>query len=164
MDFELRTHFLDRLFENLEKVGIDVSGLEMDHIAYKTSSEKEYFELKPDFLKIGSLVKESMVRERRVGIFELNKPWYYKNYKVSAVELIAPKVGEIIKSGFEHAEFVLNESYESFMGKVPKINWDTSVMNSDLFSMIKLRLTEDMQVKFHQMPILEMVKKENTSN
>ena len=164
MVFGLRTNFLDRLFGNLRKIGVDVSSLEMDHIAYKTSSEKEYFKLKPDFLKIGSLVKESIVRERKVGIFKLNIPWHYKDYSISAAELIAPKKDEIIKSGFEHAEFVLNESYKSFMEKYRHLSWDTSVMNSDLFSMIKLKLTEDMQVKFHQMPILEIVEKENPSN
>ncbi len=164
MDFGLRTNFLDRLFEDLEKVGIDVSNLEMDHIAYKTSSEKEYFDLMPDFLKIGSLVKESIVRERRVGIFKLNKPWYYKDYTISAVELIAPKKDEIIKPGFEHAEFVLNESYKSFMKRTPNLDWDITVMNSDLFSMIKLKLMNNMQVKFHQIPILEIVEKEKLSN
>ena len=161
MNFELYKDFLDRFFENFQKTGIDVSDLVMDHVAYKTSSEEEYFGLKPQFLAIGTLAKESMVRDRRVGIFKLNTPWQYKEYTIPAVELIAPKEGEVITSGFEHAEFVLNESYESFMAKYPNLSWDTSVMNSDLFSMIKLKLSQDMQVKFHQMPILEIVEKEN---
>jgi uncharacterized protein len=152
--------FLDDFLERLEKVGVNVSGLEMDHIAYKTSSVDEYDVMKPKFLKVGEQVHENMVRERRVGIFKLDQPLRYKNYSIPAVELIAPKPGEIIKSGWEHAEIVLKESYESFMDKYPNLNWDTSVMNSDLFSMIKLKLGEDMQAKFHLMPILEIIKQE----
>lgn len=154
--------FLDEFLARVEEVGVNIAGLQMDHIAYKTASIEEYETMKPLFLELGEQVHENMVRERKVGIFKLNSPWRYKGYEISAIELIAPKPGEIIKPGWEHAELVLKESYKEFMEKYPQLNFDTSVMNSDLFSMIKLKLGEDMQAKFHLMPILEIIKKENS--
>jgi hypothetical protein len=152
--------FLDEFLKRLGEAGIDISDLEIDHVAYKAETTEEYERLKPEFLNIGKQVHENMVRERKVGIFELNTPIKYKEYLIPAVELIAPRPDEIIKPGWEHAEIVLKNGYEDFMGKYPDLNWDTSVMNSDLFSMIKLKLGDDMQAKFHLMPILQIIQKE----
>jgi uncharacterized protein len=152
--------FLNEILSRIQKAGVDVTVLELDHIAYKTSSLEEYEKIKPDFLKFGKMIKENMVRERKVGHIKLFKPIIYKQYVIPALEVIAPKTGEIIKPGWEHVEFVLKESYEQFMSKYPSLNWDTSVMTSDVFSMIKLILGEDMQVKFHMTPLLEMVEED----
>jgi predicted metalloenzyme YecM len=153
--------FLDEFLKRIGEVGIDISGLVIDHVAYRTESMDEYEKLKQEFSKIGKQVHENIVRERRVGVFKLNTPIKYKQYLIPAIEMVAPKAGEIIKPGWEHAEIVLKESYGEFMKKYLNLNWDTSVMNSDLFSMIKLRLGEDMQVKFHLMPILDIIRSEN---
>lgn len=160
MDFLTYEKFLNKLLLKIKEIGIDVSSFEMDHIAYKTSSEEEYFKLKPEFLEIGKLAKESVVRGRRVGIFALHEPWTYSQYTVIAIELIAPMRGEVVESGWEHVEFVLNESYESFMKRYPDFDWDTSVMKAASFSMIKLKLDDSMQIKFHQKDILKTVAEE----
>lgn len=133
---------------------IDVTGLVLDHIAYKASSDKEYDKLKPEFMEMGELVREVLVGGRRVGVFKLKKPLVYKKYRIPAVELIGPMEGEKVVSGLEHAEFVLKESFESFMKKYPDLNWDTSSINRDKYCMLKLKLREGMQVKFPEKSIL----------
>jgi predicted metalloenzyme YecM len=154
--------FLDELFARLVKTGVDVKDLELDHIAYKTSSEEEYYNLLPEFKKMGNLIKENIVRERRVGHFKLFQSIIYKQYTIPAFEVIAPKVGEVIKSDWEHAEFLLTESFQNFMDHYPNLNWDTSVMNSAEFPMIKLKLGDDMQVKFPLNRLLDAIEKEKS--
>jgi len=160
MDFEKYKEFLDELFSRIAKLGLDVSDLEMDHIAIKTATLDEFNELKPEIAKFAKLKQENMVRGKPVDIYELNTPWIYKNYSISAIEIIGPNIGEVVITGFEHVEFVLKNGFQDFLNKYPDLDWDTSIMNAPDFAMIKLKLGEDMQVKFHLEPILEMISHE----
>jgi predicted metalloenzyme YecM len=117
--------------------------------------------LKPEVSKFAVLRKENIVRGRPVDVYELTPAWNYKQYKISAIELIGPKEGDVLSTGFEHAEFVLKNGFQDFLDKYPDLDWDTSIMNANEFPMIKLKLEEDMQVKFHLEPILEIIRKEN---
>lgn len=151
--------FLDRFLLKISQKGIDVSGLEMDHVGYQTLSEDDYKNTKVEFDKIGKLVKEDIVNGRSVGIFKLFRPLIYKNYKFEAVEVYAPKKDQIVKRGLEHAEIVIKEDFQTMMEKYPGLEWDTSAVNSTSYAQLKLRLDEDIQVKFHHAPILDIVMK-----
>lgn len=150
--------FLDKLFQKLSELGIDVSGFELDHISYQASSNEDYDKLKPEFMKLGEVVAEDLVGGRRVAIIKLKDTLLYKNYSISAVELIAPKEEQVCESMLEHVEFVIGESFESFMAKYPGLPWDTSATNQKTYSMLKLLLYDNVRVKFHHMNILEIVK------
>ncbi|MBN2016295.1 VOC family protein [Candidatus Dojkabacteria bacterium] len=147
-------NFLDKLFSELNSLEIDVSDFKLDHIAYKVASDEEYDDLKPQFMKIGKEVREVIVGGRRVGVFKLHKELPYKQYRISAVELIAPEKGERVVSGFEHAEFVIDESFKSFMDRYPDLAWNTSALSRDKYQMLKLKLDGGMQVKFPRKSIL----------
>ena len=103
--------FLDEWFEEIEKLRISVAGLPLDHLGYSASSGSEYDELKRELLEIAKLVREVIISDRRVGVFELNKPLKYKNYLIPGVELVEPVAGEEARTGFEHAEFTLDSSF-----------------------------------------------------
>ena len=149
--------FIEKILKEISNLGIDASQLQMDHVGYQTSSDHEYDGLKEEFKKFGEMVSEKIVGGRRVGIYKFFKPLKFKQYVISAIELIAPKKGQVYPSGLEHAEFVLGESFELFMKKYPNLPWDISAINQPDFPMIKLRLAENMQVKFHLTPVLEIV-------
>lgn len=151
--------FLDKFFSKIQEFGIDVSNLELDHIAYQSSSDADYDKLKPEFDQIGKQMSENIVGGRRVGIYKLNTPIQYKERSIPAIEIIAPKTGQVCASALEHAEFVIKEDFESFMKKYPNLPWDTSKVNQPTFPMITLKLDEGIQVKFHYEPVLEIVKK-----
>lgn len=153
--------FLENLLHNINEKRIDVSNFELDHIGYQTSSNEDYDKLKPEFNKIGELLEEDIVGGRRVGIFKLNDPLEYGEYVIPAVELIAPKEGQVCPSALEHAEFVIDQPYEIFMNRYPNLTWDTTAINQDTFPMIKLKLDKFIQVKFHRKPILEIVNQKN---
>ncbi|HEC66426.1 MAG TPA: hypothetical protein ENI23_14155 [bacterium] len=146
--------FLDNLFAELKKLNIDVSDATLDHLAYQAMSDEEYDELKPKFMEFAELIREPLVGNRRVGVFKLKKSLKYKKYSIGAIELIAPKEGQEVKSGLEHAEFLLPESLEDFIDRYPDVDWNTRAINRDQFPMLILQLAEHMQVKFPRFPIL----------
>ncbi|OHD82117.1 MAG: hypothetical protein A2355_07935, partial [Spirochaetes bacterium RIFOXYB1_FULL_32_8] len=150
--------FLDKLFTDIQIKQINVSNFELDHIGYQCSSNEDYDNLKPEFEKIAKLVSENIVGGRRVGIFQLNSPINYKERSIPAIEIIAPKEGQICPSALEHAEFVINEDFESFVGKYSNLDWDKSKVSQPTFPMVNLKLSEFTQVKFHYTPVLEIVK------
>jgi len=151
------SNFLEELLENINKLGVDVSDLDMDHIAYQASSNEDYDRLTKDFEKIGKKVSEEIVNGRRVGIYQLNEPVHFKQYSPYAIELIAPKTEQNCKSALEHVEFVLKDSFDSFLKRYPNLPWDTIAINQPMFPMIRLKLTDTTQVKFHLKTVLDIV-------
>ena len=156
--------FLDKLIEDIEEKGIDVSKYNLDHFGYQCSSNEDYDNLKPEFEKIAKLVSENIVGGRRVGIFEFITPLQYKGQLIPAVELVAPKEGQICPSALEHAEFVIDGDFDSFVKKYPNLDWDLTAVNQPTFPMIKLKLSDNTQVKFHYKPVLEVIKEEKEQN
>ncbi|MBI5356648.1 VOC family protein [Candidatus Collierbacteria bacterium] len=149
--------FIKGVLDKLGELKIDVSGLNMDHIGYQASSNEDYDNLKAEFDKLGQFVSEKIVGGRRVGIYKLNNPFHYHQYTNMAIELVAPKEGQVCPSALEHVEFVIGD-FESFMKKYLNISWDISAIGQPDFPMIKLRLDKDIQVKFHLTPVLEIIR------
>lgn len=152
------TTFIEEILKKISELGIDVSDLDMDHIGHQASSNEDYDNLKTEFDKIGTLVSEKIVGGRRVGIYKLKNPLKYKQYVNEAIELVAPKEGQICPSALEHVEFVFKETFDSFMKRYPNVSWDTSKVNQPMFPMINLKISDTTQVKFHYTPVLEIIK------
>ena len=150
-------NFLDKLLKDVEGKGIDVSGYNLDHFGYQCSSDENYDKLKPELEQVARLISENIVGNRRVGIFKLNTSLDYKDKKIEAVEIVAPKEGQVCPSALEHAEFVIDTDFDSFVKKYPNLPWDTSKVNQPTFPMVTLKLSGDTQVKFHLQPVLEIV-------
>jgi len=157
MILDAYTIFIEETLKKIHELGIDVSTLNMDHIGYQASSDEDYDRLCSDFDQIGTRVSEKIVGGRRVGIYKLNTPLQYKQYISDAIELVAPKAGQICPSALEHVEFVVSD-FDSFIKKYPSVPWDTSKTNQPIFPMITLKLTDTTQVKFHLQPVLEIIK------
>lgn len=149
--------FLDKLLEDIKNKGIDVSNYFLDHFGYQSSSDEDYDKLKLEFEKVAELVSENTVGGRRVGIFKFITPLLYNGKEIPAVELVAPREGQICPSALEHAEFVIDTDFNTFVSKYPNLNWDLSKIDQPIFPMVKLQLSEYTQVKFHLEPILDIV-------
>ncbi|HLB51598.1 hypothetical protein A3F07_01710 [candidate division WWE3 bacterium RIFCSPHIGHO2_12_FULL_38_15] len=145
--------FLDNLLQEIKNTGIDVGDLKIDHIAYSTRSSEEYERLLPEFLKEGELVKEAIISNRRVAVIKLNNPIKYKNHLITAMELIEPIEGEKTFSGWEHAEFLVDD-YDNLINKYSSLEWITKNKNRENFSRIKLVLPSGREVKFLNTPVL----------
>jgi predicted metalloenzyme YecM len=66
--------FLAQLFKNLSSIGVDLTGLTIDHIAYRASANEEADQLKQDWMSDGVLVKAAQVNGREVSVFQLSNP------------------------------------------------------------------------------------------
>jgi hypothetical protein len=150
------TRFLDSFFEEINKVGLDISGLPLDHIAYQASTNEDYDQHLPEFSKLGELASEEMIGGRRVAVVKLDEPLVYKGYSISALELIEPKEGQQCDSAFQHAEFVADQPFEDYIEQYPNIDWDTSSMHRDEFFHLKLNFDNGLTLKFLQRPILKL--------
>jgi len=147
--------FLDKIFKHINRLNIDVSQFEMDHLGYSISSSTEYDKLRPEFSKLGALVKENIIGGRRVGVCKLYKKLLYKDFSISALEFMEPKKGELTKTGLEHAEFIVNLPLEKFMTQYPSLPWDTSHITRNQFPRLKLVLEKGLEIKFHRTSVLE---------
>lgn len=146
----------DILYE-LKYIGIDVSDLQLDHIAYQTCSVKEYEEVKLESMKYGSLVKEFEIDGRRVSIYKYKAPLVIKNYTITAFEIIELKPNQICDSGLSHIEFVINSDFKEFIEKYKDIDWDLRAMERDMFPKISINLKSGIGVKFHNKDILKEI-------
>ena len=154
------TTFFDSFFEEITKVGLDITGLVLDHVAYQANSVTDYDAHKQEFLQLGSEVSEKLIGGRRVAIYKLNTPITYKKYSIPVLELIEPKTGQVCESGLQHAEFIAIQPYEKYMSQYPQINWDTSSMSRPDFPHLKINFENGLTLKFLKLPILEQIKLE----
>lgn len=146
--------FLDKLTEKIAELKIDLAGAKLDHIAYQAATFEEYDKLKTELVQIATLIREPIVNGRRVAVFKYNEPQIYKDQQFEAMELIEPRKEENRPSAFEHAEYLLPISLEDFITKYPNINWNTENLNRKEFPMLKIKLADDIQVKFPRNPVL----------
>lgn len=161
MIFDKYIAFLDTLYSEMEKRGIDTNSFKLDHIAFRTSSEKEYEKLMLELEKLGKMVHENYISGNTVRIFKLNKPLIYKDQSMNAIEFIGPNENINYPTDFEHAEITITEDFEEFANKYPNLEWDKRVVNRPEFPMLKLPLQKFMQVKFNHIPVLEMARQLN---
>jgi len=142
------TPFLDKLFRNLEKDGVNVSDLLLDHICYRVETVEAYDTMKAFLAKNGEELTESIIGGRPIVTFLLNDPIVYKNRTINCLELPAPKNGSFYKEGYEHVEFVIKESFSEIIDRYPNVQFDTKGMQKPINPDIRIAYT-DCSVKFH---------------
>ena len=105
--------FLDRLFHNLNAVGIDLTGLEIDHIAYRATTIEEADGLKVEWQTFSTLVNSAQVNGREVSIFACDDaPVTYGSWSISTLELLYPRP-ERSYGGWDHIEVVIGSYSDS---------------------------------------------------
>lgn len=154
--------FLDDLLEQVATSGIDVTDLYMDHICYRVETLEEYQNLSTQLLNIGILRSDNIIGGRPISVIEINDSYRYLSRDISVIELPAPKEGSPYTSGYEHVEFVVKESLESFQKKHPTVNFDSKGMEKALNRDLRLKLKSG-AVKFHEHSLLKVIEMENQS-
>ncbi len=151
------SQFIKSKLEYLDSLGIEYSGLELDHFGYQCSSTEDYNFLKEESKKIGELRNEAIVGGRHVAIFENKCPIQVGSHLVSGFELVEPKEGQECNSQLDHIEFVWKGTFESLLEKYPKITFDTTAKNRDEFPKVAIKLEDGTSIKFHLMNILQEI-------
>ena len=139
--------FLTRLLQDMAAVGFPVQGLKSDHLCFRVQHMAEYEFYKSVLLKHSQLLTEAMVNGRPICTFKLVEAFQTDSHKVPLVELPAPKPGANYITGFEHAEFVIGESFDLFSARYPHLQFVHSGKKS-LNPELCVKLPSG-QVKFH---------------
>ncbi len=149
--------FLNALFEHIEKTGLDVKEMELDHICYRTPSIERYKELKSELFNHGSLLTESQINGRPIVTLKLDKGISFNNRIIDVLELPAPKVSNKYKEGFEHIEFVIDCDLTTFQQRYSQIEFDESELSKVINPSLRIKFG-DMSVKFHEHSLEYVIK------
>lgn len=142
------TPFLDKIFQYLRMDGIKVSNYPLDHICYRVATSREYEQQKALLNSQGELLTESLINGRAIATFKLYQPLRYQEREIFLIEIPAPKIGSSYPTGYEHVEFVIDESLTDFQKRYAALDFDTKGMNKTVNPDLRRKYV-DGSVKFH---------------
>lgn len=144
--------FLSRVFQSLVLDNMDVTSFELDHICYRVATVERYVALKTALAALGTLLTESNINGRPIATFKLETPIIFESRSIYLLELPAPKASSPYAEGYEHVEFVIPSSLESFIQAHPDITFDTSAMHKPVNPDVSIAY-DRFRVKFHTHPL-----------
>ncbi|MCB9092363.1 MAG: VOC family protein [Halobacteriovoraceae bacterium] len=158
--FEARAlEFLNQIEERCQQANLDLARLELDHLCFRCSSHEEYDFFRGKLKEIGEKIHASIIGGREISLFKLNKAISFQGRSISIIELPAPKEGSSYVSGFEHAEFVIVQNFESFSKEYP-LEWDWSGAKKDHNPELRYRFHANCSVKFHHQSLESIIQLE----
>lgn len=152
---KLAEEFLNNLFNEVKQTNLCLRFKEIDHICFRTDSLEDYLRVCQDFSDHELLI-ESMVNGRLISTFKLNTPYQYQNFQIPLIEIPAPKVGKIVKRGFEHIELVVEDSFEDLMTKYHDYKLDLSGLGKKINPELEMILNNG-SIKFHHQSLNDVI-------
>ncbi|AUI66346.1 MULTISPECIES: VOC family protein [Glaesserella] len=114
--------FEQKIQQIAEIAKIDLSRYQIDHLAVRMNSNELAEQWRALLLNGSTLLKESEVNGRPIGLFTLNQPLNFCGQQVSVIELPFPKGKIYAEQGWEHIELVVpmleNESVEDWCKRI----------------------------------------------
>lgn len=152
--------FLKDLFEQCQSSEVNIpSHWDIDHLCYRVESDDSYERRKVQMAQIGRLCVESLVAGRMISTFVLNKPIEYKQWKISLIELPAPKPGKAVEEGFEHIEIVCDLPFESVLDMFPKAVFNLKKNPKNFNAELEMNFKKG-NIKFHHLSLLSVIELE----
>lgn len=155
--------FIARVNRGLDELKVDRSLLvEADHICYRVQTDERYRELREELRRQYTLLGETDVNGRPIATFQLDTPISTGGWRISYLELPAPKPGSEYTEGLEHVEFVvLGGDLARFETAHPHLADSFSRKGMDKPINPELGLKgAGISVKFHKLPLGEVVRLE----
>ena len=153
---------LDQTTAEMVDRSLKIDIIEIDHLCYRTSSLTNYYETKKKFENYGDCLIESEVGGREIATFKLHSPIEYKNYVIDLIEVPAPKAGISTREGFEHIEFVVDQSFGDIISNNPNCNFDKKGLTKELNPELVLKFS-DSAIKFHHKSLEHIINIEKNS-
>ena len=148
--------FLDKVFDNLEKVGVALDEFEeLDHIAYRTESIERYEELKQILIELSEAYSDKIFNGRPILICRLKEPLVYGKFTIEGLEVPAPKEDNKYEEGLEHAEFVIGTTLEEFREKHGEIAFNLKAYDREENPELVIDF-ENCSAKFHTQSLLKV--------
>lgn len=158
--------FLEQIFVSLEATPGTLDHLQLDHLCYRVETADQYEKLKAQLLDENELLVESPINGRRIATFRMAEPFCFREREIWLLEVPEPKPGSPYVEGWEHVEFVTDRPLEAFaewmvehLG-VEDEDIDRSGIDKALNADLRLRLAGGLSVKFHELPLDEVIRLE----
>lgn len=155
--------FIANINRGLDELQVDRTLLvEMDHICYRVETDERYKELVRELGQSAFLLGEHIISGRPIATFQLSEPIASGGWRVSYLEVPAPKEGSPYNEGLEHAEIVvLGGNLERFREAHVHLEdkFSDKGMNKEMNPELGLK-TAGISVKFHRLPLGEVVRLE----
>ena len=156
------TSFSERVFSELKSNEIDYSNFVIDHVCYRVESDQQYQQYVEIFELLGELLGKAEIAGREISTFKLHKALNYGDRSIDVVELPMPKAKKFYSKGFEHFEFVLDQSFDDFVSSRPQIEFDLSGVEKTHNPEIRQKLFGgEVSLKFHHTALEQLVLKES---
>jgi phosphoglycolate phosphatase-like HAD superfamily hydrolase/predicted metalloenzyme YecM len=143
--------FLNQLMAEAESLGLPLSFWKSDHLCFRVETLEQYAFYREALANEGELLTEALVNGRPIATYLLKEPFKVRDQVVNLIELPAPKPGADYKLGFEHAEFVIQESFTTFAAGYPHLQFSRSG-NKNLNPELCLKMPSG-QIKFHHLSL-----------
>ena len=109
------TAFFTLKNSRLAGLGIDITGCELSHLAYRTSTYEEYLVVRERIEAHCTSNIENVWNGRPMSIMQLKDPLVLGGgFEVQLIELIPPVHQRLYKMGMEHFGVVIGESVDEF--------------------------------------------------
>lgn len=138
----------------------NITQSQIDHVCFRTETEARYHEVSAHFAERGSLLQTIVIAGREISTYRLTSPLYSQGYAIELVELPKPKTGSPYPEGWEHLEFLVPLPLQDFLGQHPNLAWNTRGLTHKLNPTVSLKLRDGLTVKFHRIPLDEIIRLE----
>lgn len=99
----------------LNDLGIDISGCELSHLAFRILTFEEYLQAREKIEQHSVSNIENVWNGRPMSILQLKEPLVVgKGFKIPVIELIPPVHRRVYKMGMEHIGVVIGETVDEF--------------------------------------------------
>jgi predicted metalloenzyme YecM len=149
--------FFSLQHRRLSDLKIDITGCELSHLAYRTSTHEEYLRTRDRIEQHCTSNIENVWNGRPMSIMQLKEPLALSpEFEVRVIELIPPLHRSVYKMGMEHIGVVIGESVDEFSLT------HRSALTGQQFQSAEcepyyLTFFEDFtMVKFYRMPLLDI--------
>ena len=145
----------------LKGLGIDISGCELSHLAYRTETYDEYLRTRDSIEKHCRSNVEHVWNGRPISIMQLEEPLILgEGFEVRVIELIPPVHRRVYKMGLEHVGVVIGNSVDEFSRK-HRGDLTGQQFQSELCEPYYITFFDDFtMVKFYRIPLLEVCERE----
>jgi predicted metalloenzyme YecM len=114
--------FFSDLLHRQKRVGIDMTGMLMSHLLYRTTTILEYEELRDQLTLFCKEFVETQFNGRAVSVLVLKEPLILEGgFSVSVIELPAPRPVHMYPSGLESTGVVVGRKLPEFIKQYKEV-------------------------------------------
>lgn len=145
-DYEL---FIEKVFSGLHESSIHQEELvELNHIGFRVKTESDYVQILDLLSEATTTHSKAVIRGREITLLRLNQPIEYGRFIIQYLEVLAPSSYSTYENGLEHAEFVIRDTFDTFIKKHNDVDFDLERImdaeNPEVGIMV-----EGITIKFH---------------